>query len=40
LVAFDAPPFGKVKVEIELNYADAGLKTWNLSAYPLEVFKA
>jgi hypothetical protein len=40
LVTFDPPPFGKVRVEIELNYAEAGLRAWHLSAYPVETFKA
>jgi hypothetical protein len=40
LVTFDPPPFGKVRVEIEMNYAEAALKGFHLCAYPVETFKA
>ena len=40
LVTFDPPPFGKVKVEIELNYTEGGLRMYHLAAYPVETLKA
>lgn len=39
LVTFDPPPFGKVKVEIELNYTEGQLNRYHLAAYPVETLK-
>jgi hypothetical protein len=40
LVTFDAPSFGKVKIDVELNYADGALRVYHLAAYPVETLKA
>lgn len=40
LVSFDAPSFGKVKIEVEMNYRDGQLNVYHLAAYPVETLKA
>jgi hypothetical protein len=40
LVEFQSPSFGKVKIEIEMNYADGELLRYQLAAYPVESLKA
>ncbi|MBA3752757.1 MAG: hypothetical protein H0X01_01115 [Nitrospira sp.] len=40
LGAFDPPPFGKVKIELELNYTEGQLHRTHLAAYPVETVKA
>lgn len=40
LSTFEPPPFGKVKIEVEMNYRDAQLNCTNLSAYFVETLKA
>jgi hypothetical protein len=39
-VTFDPPPFGKVKVEIEIGYHEGELNRYTLAAYPVETLKA
>ena len=40
MVTFEPPPFGKVKIDIEMNYADGQLSRTHLAAYPVETLKA
>lgn len=39
LVSFDAPSYGKVKIEVEMNYTDGALRVYHLAAYPVETLK-
>ena len=40
LKEFDAPAFGKVKMELELNYRESDLLGYHILAYKVESFKA
>lgn len=39
LAEFDPPAYGKVNIEIQMNYRDAQLGDTNLAAYPMEMLK-
>lgn len=39
LASFEPPPFGKVKIEIDMGYIDGNLHKTQLAAYPMETLK-
>ena len=40
MASFDAPSFGKVKIDIEMNYAEGAMRVYHLAAYPVETLKS
>lgn len=39
LISFDVPSYGKVRVEIDINYTDGQPGQYHLAAYPIERLK-